>query len=263
MAFLDCPSCGQRADSSAPRCPACGLIFTPGIRRQAISGPELGKPVRVLMVMALLAAGALMVLTYRGRDRSSVATAPVPATASGEGLEPGPTPVDSASPTQAPPRETKAVVTPETTPAREPPAPPPARRVDTAPVTASRPVTQPRVQAVDTAPETPPPVRRDPVPAVESPAEPFPAAAARDSLPSVTAPATALPTGAPLERFARTWVNIRDGRSGGAATVRTIRPGERVLVDSLADGWYRVVVDGRTEGYVDRSYVDEAPPASE
>jgi len=102
MAFLDCPSCGQRADSSAPRCPACGLIFTPGIRRQAISGPELGKPVRVLIVVAVIAAGSLIVMHYQGRDRSSVATAPVPAAASGEGLEPGPTPVDSASPTQTP-----------------------------------------------------------------------------------------------------------------------------------------------------------------
>ncbi len=56
---------------------------------------------------------------------------------------------------------------------------------------------------------------------------------------------------------------MRDGPSGSAATVRTLRPGERVLVDSLVDGWYRVVVGGRTEGFVDRSYVDEAPPVSE
>ncbi len=213
-----------------------------------------------MVVVALIAVGALIVLHLPGRDRSSAATAPVTAAASGEGLEPGPTPDDSASATQAPAQETQAVVTPETAPAREPPAPPPARRVDTAPSTPSRSVTQPRVQAIDTTPETPPPVRRDAVPAVASTPEPFPAAAARDSLPSVTPPAAALPAGTPLERYARTWVNLREGRSGIAATVRTLRPGERVLVDSLADGWYRVIVDGRTEGYVDRSYVDEVAP---
>ena len=260
MAFLDCPSCGQRADRSAPRCPACGLIFTPGIRRQAISGPELGKPIRVLIVVAVIAAGSLILMHYQGRNRPAVVAGAAPA--DGEGLEPAPTADDSAGPTQAPARETNAVVTPKTAPAREPVAAPPARRVDTAPRTPLRPVTQPRAQAIDTALETPPPVRRDTVAAVASTPAPAPAAEG-DTAPSITPPAAALPAGTPLERYARTWVNLRDGRSGAAAAVRTLRPGERVLVDSLADGWYRVIVDGRTEGYVDRSYVDEAPPASE
>jgi hypothetical protein len=262
MASLDCPSCGHQSPASAERCPECGLIFTPGIRRQARSGPELGKPVRVLIVLAVIAAGSLLVIRYQGRDRSGVVTAPPPAPASGEGLEPAPASGDSASTAQSPPQEANAVAVPQTTPAREPVAPPPARRVDTTPSTPTRPVTAPRAQAVDTAPETPLPIRRDTVPAVESPAEPF-LVAARDSVPSVTPSAATLVTGAPLERFARTWVNMRAGRSGTAATVRTLRPGERVLVDSLADGWYRVVTEGRTEGYVDRSYVDEAAPTSE
>jgi len=35
------------------------------------------------------------------------------------------------------------------------------------------------------------------------------------------------------------------------------------MVDSLVAGWYRIVVDGRTDGYVDRSYLDEAAPETE
>jgi len=254
MASLDCPSCGVQSPRSAERCPECGLIFTPGIRRQAVSGADLGKPVRVLIVVALLAAGTLIVLKYQGRDRPAAVVAPPPD--SGEGLEPAPTADDSARTTQAPARETQAR---QPTPAREPPAPPPARRVDTAPATPSQLPNRPQVQAGDTAPRRVPPAQLETPPAIDS--SPTPVAEADSTPPGAALPsAPAFAAGGPLERFARTWVNLRDGRSGSAPTVRTLRPGERVLVDSLADGWYRVVVDGRTEGYVDRSYLDEVAP---
>jgi hypothetical protein len=63
-----------------------------------------------------------------------------------------------------------------------------------------------------------------------------------------------------VKLYATTWVNIREHRSGGTAAVRILNPGEAVLVDSLVGGWYRIVVDGRTLGYVDRSYLDTAAP---
>jgi len=221
-----------------------------------MSGPDLGKLVRALIVVAAIAAVTLIVVKYQGRDRSSSVTAPVSAPASGEGLEPAPTADDSASATQAPAREPQA---PQMTPAREPPAPPPARRGDTAPADPAQVPNRPQAQAADTAPRRVPPAQLDTPPAIDS--SPAPAAEADSTPPGAALPsAPAFAAGGPLERFARTWVNLRDGRSAAAATVRTLRPGERVLVDSLADGWYRVVVDGRTEGYVDRSYVDEAPP---
>jgi hypothetical protein len=40
-----------------------------------------------------------------------------------------------------------------------------------------------------------------------------------------------------------------------------LNPGEAVLVDSLRRGWYRVVVEGRTAGYVHRDNLVVVPPA--
>jgi Bacterial SH3 domain len=63
-----------------------------------------------------------------------------------------------------------------------------------------------------------------------------------------------------VQRFATTWVNVREARRFGTPAVRVLNPGEAVLVDSLRGGWYRVVVEGRTLGYVDRLYLDTVPP---
>ena len=68
------------------------------------------------------------------------------------------------------------------------------------------------------------------------------------------------PAGQWLQRYATTWVNVREARRGGTPAVRVLSPGDTVLVDSLRGGWYRVVVDGRTLGYVDRLYLDTVPP---
>ena len=61
-------------------------------------------------------------------------------------------------------------------------------------------------------------------------------------------------------RYAQTWVNVRAGRSGTADAVRILDPGERVEVDSLRLGWYRILIDGRPLGYVDRSLLGPEPP---
>jgi len=63
-------------------------------------------------------------------------------------------------------------------------------------------------------------------------------------------------------RWAKTWVNVRAGRSGSSDAVRILNPGELVGVDSLGRGWFRVSVDGVPVGYVDRSLLALAPPDS-
>jgi hypothetical protein len=119
----------------------------------------------------------------------------------------------------------------------------------------------------------PPPLPSPPVAA--APAESVPA---RDSAPpvespllaadSVTAaaapaPAPAPPASAQTElRYATTWVNVRADRSGTAPVLRILKPGGAVTVDSLRHGWYRVVEDGQTLGYVDRSLVGPTPESS-
>lgn len=72
-------------------------------------------------------------------------------------------------------------------------------------------------------------------------------------------PAPALSSGVE-RRFATTWINVRAIRSNKAKVVRVLRPGEAVQVDSLREGWYRVV-SGET-GYADRRLLATAPPSS-
>ncbi len=76
-----------------------------------------------------------------------------------------------------------------------------------------------------------------------------------------TAPVGPAAAGPPTRRVARTWVNVRGGRSRGAPVVLVLNPGDTVQVDSLSRGWYRVLIDGRAAGYVYRSNLDPVPPA--
>lgn len=65
-----------------------------------------------------------------------------------------------------------------------------------------------------------------------------------------------------VRRFARTWVNVRSGRSPRADVVAALLPGDPVIADSLVRGWYRVRFEGQVIGYVSRSLVVEQPPAT-
>ncbi len=224
MAYLDCPSCGQRATGKATRCSQCGLIFTAGIRQQSIAGSGLSRLRRRLVVAGALVALAVAVVVFKGRDLSSAFTVSPVTT----GLEPQPVLDDTAS--RAPAQEEQTVAAPVSRPTPTP-----------------TPTPTPPVQA----PTTP----RDTAPAIPS----RPIAQTRDSV-GDSAPAAAPPAGAPFQRYARTWVSIREGRTDSAPAVRTLEPGEAVLVDSLSQGWYRVVVDGQPVGYVDRTYLDAVPP---
>ena len=86
-----------------------------------------------------------------------------------------------------------------------------------------------------------------------------PEAPVADTTPAVTAPATVLPppaatfTNQRSRRYASTWVNVRRDRGLDAPTVRVLEPGDAVLVDSLDQGWYRVIIDGQPIGYAHRS----------
>ena len=103
----------------------------------------------------------------------------------------------------------------------------------------------PAVAQVATAPEPEP----EPEPKPVSPPPP----------PPVEAP----PADRSLERrYASTWVNVRAGRSGSAPVVQVLKPGEAVSVDSLRQGWYRVLHGGQPLGYVDRSLVGTDPESA-
>jgi hypothetical protein len=82
--------------------------------------------------------------------------------------------------------------------------------------------------------------------------------AAADSIASSTevayATAPALPAGSAGHLLiARTWTNVRKSRSKSAGLEAVLLPGDTVLADSLARGWYRVALEGEVLGYVHRS----------
>lgn len=121
---------------------------------------------------------------------------------------------------------------------------------------------EPAAPSVAAAPDS---IRQPgPKPAPVAPKEP--AAATADSIPRQP-PRPAIETvatqTAPEERrYTNIWVNVRRARRPTAAVVKVLHPGEPVLVDSLSQGWYRVVADGQGVGYVYRGFVDTTPPAA-
>ncbi len=131
-----------------------------------------------------------------------------------------------------------------------PSTPLPAVVVDTTPLPTPQnhpqPELKPQPQAQARAPKASPP------PAPVSP----PAAAA--------APVT-VPAGLPAtqRRYANDWVNVRAERSSKAPVVQILRPGEMVLVDTLAQGWYRVVADQKILGHVDAHFLSATPPPAQ
>lgn len=134
---------------------------------------------------------------------------------------------------------------------------------------AVRPVVSAPASVVQSAPES----RAEPeLPAVESPGAGLPVSIDSPSPPPAPGPdasstvsraAAARDTAsAPPENrwYASTWMNVRAGRSGSAPVVRVLRPGEVVQVDSLRQGWFRLVSGPEPLGYVDRRLLDSSPP---
>jgi hypothetical protein len=52
---------------------------------------------------------------------------------------------------------------------------------------------------------------------------------------------------------ARTWTNVRKARRKSADLEAILMPGDTVLADSLAQGWYRVALLGEVLGYAHQS----------
>jgi uncharacterized protein YgiM (DUF1202 family) len=75
-----------------------------------------------------------------------------------------------------------------------------------------------------------------------------------------TAPPEPVSIYAARQRFAQVWANVRAERSNTAPVLQVLHPGEVVAVDSLQQGWYRVVTD-QAVGYVDQHYLDTLPPS--
>jgi hypothetical protein len=60
-------------------------------------------------------------------------------------------------------------------------------------------------------------------------------------------------TDAPRLLLARTWTSVRKARNRSAMVEAVLLPGDTVLADSLAHGWYRVALEGEVLGYAHRS----------
>jgi hypothetical protein len=76
--------------------------------------------------------------------------------------------------------------------------------------------------------------------------------------PVETARVAALPAESGSElRVARSWTQVRTSRSGRAPVEAVLTPGDTVLADSLAQGWYRVALEGEVLGYAHRSTLAE------
>ena len=72
--------------------------------------------------------------------------------------------------------------------------------------------------------------------------------------PVETAKVAALPAESMGElRVAQSWTEVRKSRSASAPVEAVLMPGDTVLADSLAEGWYRVTLEGEVLGYADPS----------
>jgi hypothetical protein len=72
--------------------------------------------------------------------------------------------------------------------------------------------------------------------------------------PVETAKVAALPVESRGElRVVQNWTEVRKSRSASAPVEAVLMPGDTVLADSLAEGWFRVKLEGEVLGYADRS----------
>ena len=230
MAYIDCPQCGKSALSVATRCPRCGFGFTQHRLRYGHHRRLVGNKVPLWVGGGLV---ILVVVFLLGEGGNGAVTVPPIA----GGLDKQPAEVVVQIDTGGEGVVDGGVVQP----ADE--LPPDSAATPTMAISAGR---------LDTVP----PIR------VAAPAESLPRP---DPVVVTIVPPSAEPDAAefPAEpRWAKTWVNVRAGRSGSSEPVRVLNPGELVGVDSLGLGWYRVLVDGVPVGFVDRSFLAPAPPDS-
>ncbi len=232
MAYINCPQCGKSALSVASRCPQCGFGFTQHRLRHGHRHRPAGNKIPLWVGGGLV---ILVVVFLVGEGGTGGVT--VPPVAGGLGEDPAEVVVQT---------DTGGVGQGVVDGALAQPAgevPPDAASASTMADSPSRLVTVPPIRATAPAEYRP---RPEPVVVTIVP-------------PAAQAPAAEFPE---EPRWARTWVNVRAGRSGSSEAVRILDPGELVGVDSLGRGWYRVLVDGVPVGFVDRSFLAPAPPDS-
>ena len=239
MAYIECPKCHQRALSIATQCPRCGQEFLTEHPKPLVEEPEGRPQLRLMLAVGGALLGGLLLVALA----VMLVVAVVRRHSSSDGL--APPPVLSASPDSAPVIDTRdsGRVTAQS---------------DTAPTVSSPPGVQASAKARDsTPPVAPAPSRKKTAPKPRDdtvPAEPAPTPVA----PSATA---ALPAvNGQVQRYAKDWVNVRSRRRPGAHIVRVLNRGQAVMVDSLSEGWWRVMIDGQAVGYVYRAYLDTVPP---
>lgn len=115
---------------------------------------------------------------------------------------------------------------------------------------------RPQPRPAEPAPQDQEPAPSQPLEAIElreravQPAEEQPA----DTVP----PAPARPAAI---RWTTDWTNIRQGRSIQSPVVSVLRPGQRVEVTNLTQGWWELHVGGRFVGYVAGSALVSQPPS--
>lgn len=228
MAYINCPQCGKSALSVASRCPQCGFGFTQHRLRHGHHQRPAGNKIPLWVGGGLV---ILVVVFLVGEGGTGGVTVPPVAGGLGEDLAEVVVQTDTGG-------VGEGVVDGAMAQPAGGVVPSDAASASTMADSPSRLVTVPPIRAAAPAEYRP---RPDPVvvtlvpPAAEFPEEP---------------------------RWAKTWVNVRAGRSGSSEAVRILNPGELVGVDSLGRGWYRVLVDGVPVGFVDRSFLAPAPPDS-
>lgn len=132
----------------------------------------------------------------------------------------------------------------------------PAREAALAPPPKPQPRPQPSVprESLGTVSES---LHTAPPPQPSLPASPLAAAPETVAPSAKVEPIAAVAT---RHRYASTWMNVRAERRNSAAVLRVLHPGEVVQVDTLSQGWYRVVSSGEQPGWVDRRLLDTVPP---
>ncbi len=222
MAYINCPECGQKALSVATRCPRCATAF----ERQVIRVPTQRR-----FPLGLLAAGVGVTLLVAIASRLNLGVSP-PAPNLTAGLTPPPRP----APTEPAPSQ-----------------PAPHLVADSVPAPAAAPATTPH-------PATPIPA--DTVRLQVPTPTPIPAPTVVEAVRHDAPPAESAGSASTARRYASTWLNVRAQRSSKAAIVRVLRPGELVLVGAQQEGWYPVLDEAQTAGFVDRRLLDTSPPAT-
>lgn len=103
----------------------------------------------------------------------------------------------------------------------------------------------------------------DSVPVVDSvPAPPVATAVAATPRPD-TATVAAPPAESAGELLvAKTWTRVWNRRSMSGKLEAMLTPGDTVLADSLAKGWYRVALEGEVLGYAHRSTLSAGGPGA-